>query len=58
MKALGLLKENIYIIVILIIGAFLRFDRLDSLMAYIGDQGWFYLSARDMAQAANSNLLH
>lgn len=39
---------NIYLIVILIIGAFLRFDRLDTLMAFIGDQGWFYLSARNI----------
>lgn len=30
------------------IGAFLRFDRLATFMPFIGDQGWFYLSAKDM----------
>ncbi|HSA84254.1 MAG TPA: glycosyltransferase, partial [Patescibacteria group bacterium] len=30
------------------IGAFLRVIILDSTMPFIGDQGWYYLSARDM----------
>lgn len=36
------------ILFILIIAAFLRFYRLSELMPFIGDQGWFYLSAKDM----------
>ncbi|MEK7091301.1 MAG: glycosyltransferase family 2 protein [Patescibacteria group bacterium] len=31
----------------IILGTFLRFYRLPSLMPFIGDQAWFYLSARD-----------
>lgn len=45
------------LIIILIIGAFLRFDRLPELMAFIGDQGWFYLSARDMLLTGNIPLV-
>lgn len=33
---------------IMLLGAFLRFDRLAIYMPFIGDQGWFYLSAKDM----------
>ncbi len=33
---------------ILILSLFLRTYRLDELMTFIGDQGWFYISARDM----------
>ncbi|MCL4353573.1 glycosyltransferase [Patescibacteria group bacterium] len=33
---------------ILALAAFLRFYHLPQLMMFIGDQGWFYLSARDM----------
>jgi len=33
---------------ILAFGAFLRLYRLQELMPFIGDQGWFYLSSRDM----------
>ena len=48
---------NRYIIFILILGAFLRFEKLDSLMPFIGDQGWFYLSARDMILTGNIPLV-
>lgn len=48
MKLLSLIRENIYIIIILAIGSYLRFDRLGELMSFIGDQGLFYLPARDM----------
>lgn len=34
--------------VILFLAVFVRFYRLDDLMMFIGDQGWFYISARDM----------
>ena len=42
---------------VLIIGAFLRFARLSTLMAFIGDQGWFYLSARDLLLTWNIPLV-
>ena len=42
------LKSNILIVLILVLATFLRFDRIGSLMGFIGDQGWFYLSARNM----------
>lgn len=41
-------KENLLVLLIIGLGAFLRFYRLDELMPFIPDQGWFYLSARDM----------
>ena len=40
-------KENIILILILTLGSFLRFYRLDELMPFIADQGWFYIQARD-----------
>ncbi len=40
--------RNYIIIGILVIAAFLRFYLLDQVMSFIGDQGWFYISARDM----------
>lgn len=42
------IRENILLFSILTVAAFLRFYRLNELMPFIGDQGWFYLSARDM----------
>lgn len=51
------MKINFLLIAILIIGAFLRFDRLPQLMAFIGDQGWFYLSARDLLLTGNIPLV-
>lgn len=41
-------KKSLILLGILSLGAFLRFHRLSELMAFIGDQGWFYLSARDL----------
>jgi len=35
------------VVLILIFASFLRFYKLNSLMAFIGDYGWYYLSARD-----------
>lgn len=46
----GLKKIHLMLIGILGISAFLNFYKLDKLMIFIGDQGWFYLSARDMLQ--------
>src|ERR1700691_3000817 len=36
------------IILIVFVSAGLLFYRLSDLMPFIGDQGWFYISARDM----------
>lgn len=41
-------KIHIFLGVILVLATFLRLYRLQELMPFIGDQGWFYLSARDM----------
>lgn len=40
--------NNIVLISILLLGALVYFYKIDQLMPFIGDQGWFYLSARDM----------
>ncbi len=42
-------KNTFLLIAILVSGLFLRVYRLEETMPFIGDQGWFYLSARDMA---------
>lgn len=44
-------KEQILFSVILLAGLIVRIYRLPELMPFIGDQGWFYLSARDMVVA-------
>lgn len=41
-------KSLMILTLILITGAFLRFYRLGESLPFIGDYGWFYLSARDM----------
>ncbi|OGH06038.1 MAG: hypothetical protein A2W22_03890 [Candidatus Levybacteria bacterium RBG_16_35_11] len=41
-------KEKFLLFFIFILGVFLRFYKLDQLMIFIADQGWFYLSARDL----------
>jgi len=51
---LNLKKRDLLLLGVLVIGAFLRFYKLNELMIFIGDQGWFYLSARDML--INSNI--
>jgi 4-amino-4-deoxy-L-arabinose transferase-like glycosyltransferase len=43
-----LIKNNIFIICILFLGALLLVYRIADHMVFIGDIGWFYLSARDM----------
>jgi len=40
--------NNILLLIIIILSAFLNFYKINELMIFIGDQGWFYLSARDM----------
>ncbi len=44
----GISHVNVSMLLILLLGTFLRFDRLSSLMTFFGDQAWFYLSARNM----------
>lgn len=44
----GISKVHLFIAAIIIFSAFLRLYKLQELMSFIGDQGWFYLSARDM----------
>lgn len=41
-------KTSILLFLTLLLSLFLNTYRLPELMAFIGDQGWFYLSARDM----------
>ncbi|MEK7572933.1 MAG: glycosyltransferase [Patescibacteria group bacterium] len=41
-------KYEITLFFILILALFLRTFRLNETMSFIGDQGWFYLSAKDM----------
>lgn len=41
-------KVHLLLTAILLVGFFLRVFKLNELMVFIGDQGWFYISARDM----------
>lgn len=45
---LRLNKNSLIIFIILLIAIFLRIVNLSISMPFIGDQGWFYLSARDL----------
>jgi 4-amino-4-deoxy-L-arabinose transferase-like glycosyltransferase len=40
-------KELLILLLILGLGLFLRVYKLDELIPFLGDQGWFYISARD-----------
>ena len=42
------LIKGLLLLSILGLGLFLRIYKLDELMPFLGDQGWFYISARDM----------
>ena len=47
----GFLRINKYIVLLALtlgVGLFLRIFEIDKSMAFIGDQGWYYLSARDL----------
>ena len=46
-----------FLLLILFIGIFLRLYRLEDLMLFIGDQGWFYLQARDLLLTGNIPLV-
>jgi len=41
-------KYGLMLILILAVSVFLNFFRMRELMTFIGDQGWYYLSARDI----------
>lgn len=41
-------KFSIFLFILLLVGAYLRLHNIQNSMTFIGDQGWFYLSARDM----------
>jgi len=45
---LRITKATMLLAVIFLLGGFFRFFRLSDLMPFIGDQAWFYISARDM----------
>lgn len=50
-------KELIFLIVLLIIGGFLRFYRLEDLMTYLGDEGRDMLIVMDILQGKNFPLI-
>lgn len=50
-------KYALLLLLALIAGAYLRFFNLELSMAFIGDQGWYYLSARDMMVAGDIPLV-
>lgn len=56
-EVLRFLAPNLIVFTILAISAFLNLHRLPELMSFIGDQGWFYLSARDMLMTGNIPLV-
>ncbi len=50
-------KYSILLILIISLAAFLRLYRIGETMPFISDQGWFYLSARDMLLTGNIPLV-
>ncbi len=47
-SALSINKRTVSLLCIILSAAFLRIYQLENLMPFMGDQGWFYLSAKDM----------
>jgi 4-amino-4-deoxy-L-arabinose transferase-like glycosyltransferase len=47
-SALSINRTFIFILFVLMFAFFLRITNLENNMTFIGDQGWFYLSARDL----------
>ncbi|PIR80351.1 MAG: hypothetical protein COU25_00430, partial [Candidatus Levybacteria bacterium CG10_big_fil_rev_8_21_14_0_10_35_13] len=41
-------KSSLILAIIVLSALFLRIYKIDSLVPFIGDQGWFYISARDL----------
>lgn len=50
-------KYEVMLSLIIGLSAFLGYFRIGELMTFIGDQGWFYLSARDMVVGGNIPLV-
>lgn len=51
------IAQKIFLPIILISAFFLRVYKLDTFMPFIPDQGWFYLSVRDMLTTGNIPLV-
>lgn len=45
---LSMSKTKVLLYLILVLGIYLRFAQIQDSMIFIGDQGWFYLSARSL----------
>ncbi len=54
---LGLSKYSVAVFLILVFFLFTSINNLNSSMVFIGDQGWFYLSARDLVLTGNIPLV-
>lgn len=50
-------KTSLILFLVLILGFFIRVYELPNLMTFISDQGWFYISARDMLISGNIPLV-
>lgn len=50
-------KYSLLLLLIAMIGLLLRMFKIEQTMPFIGDQGWFYLSARDMIQTGSIPLI-
>lgn len=57
MKLRKAFKTYFPLIAILLFSAFMRFYKIQELVPFIGDQAWFYLSARDMMQTGQIPLV-
>lgn len=56
-KLMRIKKYLVLLICILITGGFFRIYQLQNSLTFFGDQGWFYLSARDMLLTGNIPLV-
>lgn len=54
---LNISKTSLLLFCVLVLGFFIRIYGLPDLMTFISDQGWFYLSARDMLLSGNIPLV-
>ena len=57
LNIVSLFRKHFLLILIVCIGLSLRTYRISDLMVFIGDQGWFYLSARDLVLNENIPLV-
>lgn len=49
--------HHVLFFLILLVASFLRFYKLDQFMIFLGDQGWYYLSALEMIKTGNIPLV-